>query len=129
MQIYETILGDVGDHVTTVLLHAAGYLKDNRLLPEGFSASLDDPDIGVRGEALTDTSFTAGGDTVTYRVDVSGATGGLTVRVRLLYQSIASRWALNLADRDAPEINRFVGYYTDEPEQPVEVATTTLLVQ
>ena len=126
VQIYETILGDLDDNVTTVLLHAGGYLKDNRLLPLGFSASFDHPDIGVRGAAASDTSFSAGGDTVNYRIDVAGATGGLLVQVRLLYQSIAHRWAVNLADHDAPEINRFVGYYTAEPELPVEVTAAEL---
>jgi len=128
VQIYETIIGDVDDNVTTVLLLAAGYLKDNRLLPQGFSASLDDPDIGVRGAALSDTSFTAGGDTVRYRIDVSGATGTIVVRVRLLYQSIAHRWAMNLADQQAPEISRFTGYYESDPELPVEITAAAFTI-
>ena len=36
VQIYEAILGDLHDAVTTGLLSATGYLKDNRLLPHGF---------------------------------------------------------------------------------------------
>jgi len=36
VEIYEPILKDSEGKVTTGLLHAVGYLKDNRLLPHGF---------------------------------------------------------------------------------------------
>jgi hypothetical protein len=36
VQIYEAILGDARGTVTTGLLQATRYLKDNRLLPRGF---------------------------------------------------------------------------------------------
>ena len=36
VEIYEPILKDSNGKVTTGLLHAVGYLKDNRLLPHGF---------------------------------------------------------------------------------------------
>ncbi len=36
VQIYEAILRDTENSVTTQLLRAAGYLKDNRLIPSGF---------------------------------------------------------------------------------------------
>jgi len=41
VQIYETILQDTEGNVTTVLLFGAGYAKDNRLLPSGFSRGLE----------------------------------------------------------------------------------------
>ena len=39
VQIYESILKDEEGHVTTGLLAATGYLKDNRLIPTGFDKS------------------------------------------------------------------------------------------
>ena len=36
VEIYESILGDENGHVTTGLLAGVRYLKDNRLLPDGF---------------------------------------------------------------------------------------------
>ena len=36
VEIFEPILKDEHGHVTTGLLSAVGYLKDNRLLPDGF---------------------------------------------------------------------------------------------
>jgi hypothetical protein len=36
VEIYESIIGDENGHVTTGLLTGVRYLKDNRLLPDGF---------------------------------------------------------------------------------------------
>ena len=47
VEIYEPILKDSEGKVTTGLLHAVGYLKDNRLLPHGFDKTTADKDIAV----------------------------------------------------------------------------------
>jgi Cytochrome c554 and c-prime len=39
VQIYEMVMGDVNGDVTTVLERAASTIKDNRLVPQGFSVS------------------------------------------------------------------------------------------
>ncbi len=113
VQIYEPILGTPDGSVTTVLLSAMTYLKDNRLLPEGFDAATAGPDIAVRGNAEEDTNFVGGGDRVVYLVDVSSAEGPFIVDAELLYQPIGYRWAHNLGDREAAEIERFIGYYDE----------------
>jgi hypothetical protein len=110
VQIYEPILGDRTGAPTTGLLTATQYLKDNRLLPRGFDKTTADAQIGVYGEAARDDDFRGGGDRVHYAIEV-GASGPYTVDVELRYQSIAYRWAHNLARYDAPEPKRFVGYY------------------
>lgn len=111
VQIYEPILGDPAGQPTTGLLTATHYLKDNRLLPRGFDKATAHADIAVHGGARSDANFTAAGDRVRYRADVTGATGPFAVDVELRYQSIAYRWAANLEQYDAPEPKRFVGYY------------------
>jgi nitrate/TMAO reductase-like tetraheme cytochrome c subunit len=113
VQIYEAIMGDPDGSVTTVLLSASTYLKDNRLLPEGFDKSTADHDIAVHGGAGEDSDFLGGGDRVVYVVDLGGGVGPFTVEAELWYQPIAYRWAHNLADREAPEIDRFIGYYEE----------------
>jgi Cytochrome c554 and c-prime len=113
VQIYESILGDGGGRVTTGLLAAVRYLKDNRLLPRGFDKRTAPADCAVRGDAADDPDFQGGGDRVIYRASVPpGAAGPLRIEVDLLYQPIAFRWAHNL-DRyaAAPEAARFVRYY------------------
>jgi hypothetical protein len=47
VEIYAPILGESVGHVTTGLLDAMRYLKDNRLLPYGFDKQTAQPDIAV----------------------------------------------------------------------------------
>jgi hypothetical protein len=128
VQIYEAILRDSRGLVTTELMHAAGYLKDNRLLPSGFEKSAPYPDIQVRGEAFDDQDFVDGGDRVQYSINLQGASGPYTLTVELLYQSVGYRWAANLEGLDAEEIARFLGYVDTIPNAPAVVAAQTLEV-
>ena len=107
VQIYETIIADSGDAVTTGLLRATRYLKDNRLLPRGFDKATAHPDVAVHGEARTDPTFTSDGDRVRYLLPTVTA----DIHVELRYQPIAFRWAENLRAYDAPEPRRFVDYF------------------
>ncbi|HPB27677.1 MAG TPA: hypothetical protein PK017_05470 [Acidobacteriota bacterium] len=111
VQVYEPILGDPAGAVTTGLLTAVSYLKDNRLLPRGFDKRTAPKDVAVHGSASADDDFAGGGDRIRYAMDMSGATGPFTVSVRLYYQSIGYRWAKNLAGRTDAESVRFTRYY------------------
>jgi hypothetical protein len=112
VQIYEAVMVDRRDAVTTGLLHGVRYAKDNRLLPRGFDKSTAPADVAVHGAAAADADFAAAGDRVRYRVDLpTAASGPLTVTAELLYQSIGYRWAENLRGYDAAETRRFVRYY------------------
>jgi len=111
VQIYESILADTAGAVTTGLLKATRYAKDNRVLPHGFDKATAGPDIAVHGQARDDADFTAGSDRVQYVVDLTGAQGALTVETELLYQPIGFRWADNLRAYRAAETSRFVSYY------------------
>jgi hypothetical protein len=51
--------------------------------------------------------------------------GPFTVTVELLYQSVGYRWAENLRRHEAPETDRFLGYYEAVPNRPVVVARAT----
>lgn len=124
VQIYEAVMGDVTGAPTTTLLRGAGYLKDNRLLPDGFDKAGAPEDFQVWGLALEDEDFTGGSDIVRYEVALGEAQGPFTVEAELLYQSIAYRWAHNLAQHDSFETNRFLSYYTESPS-PAAVVTST----
>ena len=126
VQIYEAILRDTEAHVTTSLLMAAGYLKDNRLLPAGFQKNAPYVDIAVRGAAYEDENFQGGGDWIQYSIDVGSAPSPLTVTVELLYQAVGYRWAQNLSAHSTPEVLRFLGYYQQVPNLPVVVASQTV---
>lgn len=112
VQVWEAVMVDGADRVTTGLMSAERWIKDNRLLPEGFDGSGPDASrVAVRGAATEDGDFRAGGDRVRYSIEVDPTAGPFTVTAELWFQPIAYRWAENLAGYDAVETRRFVDYY------------------
>jgi hypothetical protein len=130
VQIYESIMADPNGVVTTGLLSAVRYVKDNQLLPRGFDKRTATPDIAVVGEAANDPDFTDAGNCVRYHAKtrspdqfgfggahsqasaaLGNAAGPFTVDAELLYQPIGYRWANNLKSYNAPEPRRFNAYY------------------
>jgi len=112
VEIYETIIGDENGHVTTGLLTGVGYLKDNRLLPDGFNKQTADKDVGVIGDAFNDPGFTGGLHRVRYWAPLGAAAGPFTVEAELWYQPIGFRWANNLKLYNrADEPRRFNAYF------------------
>jgi hypothetical protein len=111
VQIYEDIMQDQDGHVTTGLLAAVGYVKDNRLLPSGFQKQTAENDIAVIGDAAEDPNFTDAGDLLRYSVALGNAAGPFHIEVELGYQPIGFRWAHNLEPYSAAEPRRFVTYY------------------
>jgi len=121
VQIYEAIMGEPDGSVTTVLLSAITYLKDNRILPEGFDKTTAEEAVAVHGSAGADDDFVGGRDRIGYVVDVSGTEGPFIVDVELMYQPIGYRWAHNLGDQEAEEIERFIGYYEEMADRSAVV--------
>ena len=112
VQIYESILGDEHDGVTTGLLTGVRYLKDNRLLPDGFDKQTAENDIAVVGDAFKDPAFLAGTHRIRYSAPLGAAAGPFTVEAELRYQPIGFRWANNLKKYSrAEEPRRFNTYF------------------
>ena len=88
VQIYEAIMADPNGAVTTGLLTAVRYVKDDRLLPHGFDKGSANPDVAVLGEAAGDANFTGAGDRVRYSVALGNAEGPFEVEAELLYQPV-----------------------------------------
>lgn len=122
VQIYEAVLEDVQGDLTTVLLYASGYTKDNRLLPQGFDKETAEADIQVVGPAAEDEDFQGGGDSVTFVIEVDEKGGPFKVKANLVYQSIGYRWAVNLEGDQSPESALFLEYYEETPNWPVYIA-------
>jgi hypothetical protein len=124
VEIYEPILKTEQGQVTTGLLQAVGYLKDNRVLPRGFDKATADKDIAVVGKAAADPRFTGNGSMVRYVAPKAG-TGPFHVKAELWYQPVGFRWAHNLAPYNAPEPQRMVHYYEAAARNSAVVLATT----
>lgn len=116
VQIYELVMGDVPGNVTTVLERAKIPLKDNRLVPFGFSISHPSYDTTrIAGGALFDADFNhnssgeegSGTDIVHYHVALNGTTQALRARARVFYQPVPPGWNAEMFAEHSAPIDQF----------------------
>lgn len=130
VQIYETIMHNTDGKVTNTLLRAASYVKDNRLLPNGFDKKTASKDIAVYGNAATDSNFAGGIDKITYAIPVGNQSGPFTITARLLYSPLSYAFMQDLNhDSSLAKVSRFVSYYDKTDKTPVTVAALQELVK
>ncbi len=123
VQIYEAILRDSEGAVTTSVLRAAGYLKDNRLTADGYQKSAPYEDIAVRGNAREDPDFVGGSDRVLLDVPLSGARRvPYTIEVEVLFQPLGYRWIENLRGAEGAEVERFLRFAAGIANEPIVIA-------
>jgi hypothetical protein len=129
-QIYEMVMGDVNGNKTTVLERAKEPLKDNRLVPIGFSTSHASYDTTrIVGVPASDTDFNhgpggvegSGTDITHYHVPMNGYTGMVTVRTKVWYQAAPPRWMEEMFDHSTPEIDLFRDMFQAADGSPVLV--------
>lgn len=124
VQVYETIMGDSNGSVTFSLLRGSEFLKDNRLLPKGWSFEESRfQSIQPKGTE-NDANFTAGGDRTTYALELPQ--GKYRVEVRLIFQSLSSRYMEELFQTDSPEVGLFKSMYRSMDLTP-EVIDTAIV--
>ncbi|MCB0400471.1 MAG: T9SS type A sorting domain-containing protein [Flavobacteriales bacterium] len=134
VQIYEMVMGDVNNNVTTVLEYAYIQLKDNRLAPEGFTSTHSNYDtVKVYGAANADPNFNktgavegSGTDSVFYHVFLNGYTGSLTVKANVYYQPLPPKWTDEMFANTSQEIDLFKTLYNSADHTPVIVASAML---
>ena len=137
VQIYELVMGDVNDNVTTVLERAKTPLKDNRLVPAGFSTGHASYDTTlIAGAALTDPDFNhntlgeegSGTDVVHFHVPVVGVTNGLRAFARIYYQPVPPAWNQEMFANTAPEIDAFRDMLAASDGTPTLVSQDSLVI-
>jgi hypothetical protein len=128
VQIYEAVLRDSSGSVTTGLMQASGYLKDNRLLPSGLDPARALESVRPVGQSSEDPDFFGGEDSLQYAVDLGEAPRPLTVTVELLFQSIGYRWAENLRELEGAQIEQFLRFYDALPNAPVVLASVSEVI-
>lgn len=130
VQIYEMVMGDVNNDVTTVLTRAKSPLKDNRLVPVGFTSTHNVYDTCViAGDALNDPDFNktlsvegSGADVVHFHIPLAGYSGDLNVSARIYYQSVPRKWLDEMFSYSSTEIDLFENLYNAADHTPVLVA-------
>lgn len=85
VQVYEPIMADTDGKQTYTFMQASRYLKDNRILPEGYKSNTPD-NAKPYGDAVDDDDFIGGSDTVEYEVS-NLADDDYTISVTLKYQT------------------------------------------
>jgi hypothetical protein len=128
VQIYEPIMLNTDGVVTYTLLRADSYVKDNRLLPEGFNKHNAVADIGVYGGALDDTDFVGGSDQVVYEVNIAELNEPLNVTAELLFQTLSYPFVTDLKVNPTQLVDRFMVMYDLVPnkEETLARAQTTV---
>ena len=135
VQIYELVMGDVNDDVTTVLEHAKRPLKDNRLVPLGFStAHVSYDTTTIAGTALLDPNFNrtvldeegSGTDIVHYHIPVSGVNGALRAFARVYYQPMPPGWNASMFALHSARIDTFRTMLAGSDGTPTLVAVDSV---
>ncbi|MFN6379174.1 MAG: hypothetical protein ACK4WD_07855 [Flavobacteriales bacterium] len=125
VQIYEMVMGDVSGNRTTVLERGAIHLKDNRLVPRGFSTQHPQYDTTAVVLNMSDEDFimnpgpNSGSDRIHYRVPLQGETSPLSVEVKVYYQSVPPNWVTDMFTYDTDPINAFEDMYAQADKSPV----------
>jgi hypothetical protein len=135
VQIYELVMGDVNGDVTTVLERAAAPLKDNRLVPDGFSTTHPSYDTTqIAGVPAADINFNhdamgtegSGTDVVHYHIATNGYTGPLVLSARVYYQPMPPLWNAEMFGHHSAAIDTFRTMLDSSDGTPELVAMDTL---
>jgi len=131
VQIYEMVMGDVNGNPTTVLERAKFPLKDNRLVPIGFTDFHPAYDTTlIAGLALVDPNFNKmgkqqglGSDEVYYHVSLNDYSGDLFAVATVYYQPLPPDWMDEMFAETSPEIDYFKGLYASQSPEPLLIAS------
>ena len=130
VQIYQAIPHDVDGQKTYTLLRIAGYLKDNRIPPQGYRNDGPAADsTRIEGQAWLDNDFNfegstegSGTDIVHYLMSTLDPEQTYSFQVKLWYQSLSPRFLQDLLSHDHPLIAALEEYTATVPNQPALVA-------
>lgn len=134
VQIYEMVMADVNGDKTTTLERAASKLKDNRLVPELFTAQHYTYDTSyVANVPAADIDFNhdelgvegSGSDIVHYHVPMNGYDGLVNIQARVWYQSAPPKWMEEMFGYSSDEIDAFRDMYDAADNTPFLVKETS----
>jgi hypothetical protein len=107
--LYQAVLRDTDGAPTFLLMRGAGFARDDRLLPAGWSPAHPDAARTAPVGTGADADFAGGGDRVRFELALPGAAGPLAIEAELRYQVLSARWLAELRAYDLPEVRALDG--------------------
>lgn len=134
VQIYEMVMADVNDDVTTVLERAKYLLKDNRIPPSGFTTEHYSYDtVQIVGLAENDENFNLesgiqgnGSDRIFYNIALNGYYEKLTATCKIYYQTAPPKWMKEMFDEETEAINVFHDMFLNADRSPILLKTRSV---
>ena len=126
VQVWEAVLSGPDGAPEFRALRAAGFLKDNRILPRGWRA--DHADATKPVGTGDDEDFEEGTDAVIVSYAVPDEVPVYVIEADLLYQPLSPRWTAELFTVDAPEVAALRAMLEKADTRPELVATARLTV-
>lgn len=134
VQIYEMVMGDMDGNKTTLLNKAYSSLKDNRLVPIGFSSTHAQYDTTQIILGFNDADFNhdptegSGTDIIHYHIPLDGFTGTTIATVGVWYQSLPPSWMEEIFSVSTPEIDSFETMFNAAERTPVPMRSISMEV-
>jgi hypothetical protein len=134
VQIYEMVFGDSNGDKTTILERGNSVLKDNRIVPEGFTtAHISYDTVAIVGNAASDIDFNytddtegSGSDLIYFTVALNSYSGPLNTRARIYYQTAPPAWMTEMFEHETEEILQFKSMFDAADRSPFLVAEARL---
>lgn len=128
--LYEAQMVDAEGTPTWLLLRGERFLKDDRLLPQGWERNGPHPAVTAPKGVEGDADFGAGGDVVHVRIDLPAEpTTVLRVEAKLVHQVVGARWLAEWAAYDVPEVRLLASLLRTHPATPSVVSTLDVEVR
>lgn len=136
VQIYEMVMADVNDDVTTVLERAKYLLKDNRLPPKGFvTEHLVYDTVKIVGLATEDENFNIdngiqgnGSDHIFYNIPLNDYYERLNATCKIYYQTAPPKWMKEMFEEETAEIDAFREMFLAADRNPILLKTRSIEV-
>jgi hypothetical protein len=125
VQVYESTMADTDGKPVWLLTRGVSYIKDNRILPQGWQTDHPAAARIAPSGVKDDPDFVAGGDVVRYRFKLPASGGPYQVKAELLYQPIGGRYLQELLKVSTPDVDRFRRGYLAVRPKPVTIASVT----
>ena len=132
-QIYQALMADASGNPTTTLAYGDHFLKDNRLVPHGFSMSHYSKDTTqIVGNALNDPDFNhdsngqeGSGTDILYYQFPSPANGKFKAIITAWYQVLPQNWVHDLGD-DHELFRRFKDLYAATTDKTIAMVSDSI---